>query len=128
VGVPVLTPRVDIANVRLRFASGCIANLTASRISRDRVRKIRFFQRDMYVSVDYAAQEVEMYRLVSRPAEMPSIEGGKVTVPREEPLKREIDDFLAAIRDGRAPMVTGEQGRAALALAERVVEAMERAT
>ena len=64
VGVNVLTPRTDIANARLRFASGCIANLTASRISRDRVRKARFFQHDSYVSIDYAAQEVEVYRLV----------------------------------------------------------------
>ena len=61
VGVPVLTGRVDIANARLRFANGCIANLTASRISRDRVRKIRFFQPDAYVSIDYGAQKVEMY-------------------------------------------------------------------
>ena len=64
VGVPVLTGRVDIANARLRFANGCIANLTASRISRDRVRKIRFFQPAAYVSIDYAAQKVEVWRLV----------------------------------------------------------------
>ncbi len=126
VGVPVLTSRIDIANVRLRFAGGCIANLTASRISRERVRKIRFFQRDAYVSVDYAAQEAEMWRLVPRPGEMPGIEGGKLDIAREEPLKRELDDFVAAIRDRRPPAVTGEQGRAALALAERVVERMER--
>jgi predicted dehydrogenase len=125
VGVPVLTSRIDIANVRLRFANGCIANLTASRISRDRVRKIRFFQRDAYVSVDYAAQEVEMYRLVPGEGPMPAIEGGKQAVPREEPLKLELADFVDAIRAGRAPRVTGEQGRAALALAERVVERME---
>jgi predicted dehydrogenase len=128
VGVPVLTPRVDIANVRLRFANGCIANLTASRISRDRVRKIRFFQRDSYVSIDYAAQEVEMYRLVPKAGQMPAIEGGKVAVPREEPLKRELDDFVDAIRQRRSPTVTGSQGRAALALAERVVERMEMTT
>jgi predicted dehydrogenase len=125
VGVPVLTPRVDIANVRLRFDNGCIANLTASRISRDRVRKIRFFQRDAYISVDYAAQEVEVYRLVAKSGQMPAIEGGKVDIPREEPLKRELEDFVRAVRDGRAPLVTGAQGRAALALAERVVERME---
>jgi predicted dehydrogenase len=125
VGVPVLTPRIDIANVRLRFANGCIANLTASRISRDRVRKIRFFQRDAYVSVDYAAQEVEMYRLVPQVGQMPTIEGGKVNIKREEPLKRELEDFVEAIRSKRPPLVTGEQGRAALALAERVVERME---
>ena len=125
VGVPVLTPRVDIANVRLRFATGCIANLTASRISRDRVRKIRFFQRDAYISVDYGAQELEVYRLVPKPGQMPVIEGGKLEIAREEPLKRELEDFVDAIRSSRAPGVTGEQGRAALALAERVVERME---
>ena len=125
VGVPVLTPRVDIANVRLRFANGCIANLTASRISRDRVRKIRFFQRSAYLSVDYAAQEVEQWRLVPRAGQLPAIEGGKIDVTREEPLKRELEDFVTAIREVRPPVVTGEQGRAALALAERVVARME---
>src|ERR1041384_2491683 len=81
VGVNVLTPRVDIANARLRFASGCIANLTASRISRERVRKARFFQRDSYVSIDFAAQEVEAYRLIrdeSVAAARPIIKGGKL--------------------------------------------------
>src|SRR6185503_10689809 len=68
VGVAVLTPRTDIANARIRFASGCIANLTASRISRDRVRKIRFFQHDAYLSIDYAARELEVYRLVPHPS------------------------------------------------------------
>ena len=125
VGVPVLTPRIDIANVRLRFANGCIANLTASRISRDRVRKIRFFQQDAYISIDYAAQEVEMYRLARRDGGMPAIEGGKRSVEREEPLKLELEDFVDAIRTGRPARVTGTQGRAALALAERVVERME---
>jgi predicted dehydrogenase len=125
VGVPVLTPRVDIANVRLRFANGCIANLTASRISRDRVRKIRFFQKDAYVSIDYAAQEAEVWRLVRGAEQLLRIEGGKLEIAREEPLKRELDDFVAAVREGRPPVVTGEQGRAALALAEQVVERME---
>jgi predicted dehydrogenase len=125
VGVPVLTPRVDIANVRLRFANGCIANLTASRISRDRVRKIRFFQRSAYLSVDYAAQEAEQWRLVPRTGQAPTIEGGKLEVTREEPLRRELEDFVAAVRDRRPPGVTGEQGRAALALAARVVARME---
>ena len=67
VGVPVLTPKVDIANARVRFANGCIANLTASRISRDQIRKIRFFQRERYVSIDTAAREVEMFQLVPQP-------------------------------------------------------------
>ena len=79
VGVPVLTGRVDIANARLRFANGCIANLTASRISRDRVRRIRFFQPASYVSIDYAAQKVEKWTL-DRMLGIPSIQGGDVPV------------------------------------------------
>ena len=82
VGVPVLTDRFDIANARLRFASGCVANITASRISRDRTRKIRFFQRDAYISIDTGAKEAEVYRLVRFPDRRPAIEGGKIPVPR----------------------------------------------
>ena len=124
VGVPVLTGRVDIANARLRFANGCIANLTASRISRDRVRKIRFFQPAAYVSIDYAQQKVEMYRLVKGQGPMPSIEGGDMPVVNEEPLKRELVDFLDAVSTKRAPLVDGAQGRRALELATRIVAAM----
>ena len=124
VGVPVLTPKVDIANARVRFKNGCIANLTASRISRDPIRKIRFFQRERYLSIDSAAREVEMYQLVPQPAGLPKIDGGKLTVPGDEPLKSELEDFVAAVREKRAPEVSGEQGRAALALALRIVELM----
>ena len=101
VGVPVLTSRYDIANARLRFDDGCIANVTASRISRDRVRKIRVFQSDAYISIDYAAQEVEGYRLIRRDGERPDIQGGQLPVTREEPLKRELEDFIGAVRDRR---------------------------
>jgi predicted dehydrogenase len=125
VGVPVLTSKFDIANARLRFASGCIANLTASRISRDRVRKIRFFQPDAYISIDYAAQEVEGWRLVRRDGARPSIEGGPLPVQKDEPLRLELADFVTAVRDGRPPLVTGEAGRAALELATRIAEKME---
>ena len=124
VGVPVLTPKVDIANARVRFTNGCIANLTASRISRDQIRKIRFFQRERYLSIDTAAREVEMYQLVPQPAGLPKIDGGKLTVPGDEPLKRELEDFVAAVGEKRPPQVPGEQGRAALALAVRIVELM----
>jgi predicted dehydrogenase len=123
VGVNVLTPKIDIANVRLRFASGCIANLTASRISRERVRKARFFQTDSYVSIDYAAQEVEVYRLMrseSAAAARPVIQGGKLEIAQQEPLAGELNDFIGAVRERRAPAVTGDAGRDALALAERV--------
>jgi predicted dehydrogenase len=124
VGVPVLTGRVDIANVRLRFANGCIANLTASRISRDRVRKIRFFQPAAYLSVDYAAQKIELWRLVKGAGPMPSIEGGDVPVANEEPLKRELADFVDAVVSKRAPLVDGHQGRRALELAARITGKM----
>ncbi len=123
VGVNVLTPKTDIANARLRFASGCIANVTASRISREKIRKARFFQQDSYVSVDFAAREVEVYRLV--PADgRPTIEGGRIAVADEEPLLRELTDFAEAVRDGRPPRVTGAAGRDALALAARVAAAL----
>ena len=124
VGVPVLTGRVDIANARLRFANGCIANVTASRISRDRVRKIRFFQREAYVSIDYAAQKVEHWRLVRPSGATPAIEGADVEVAGEEPLKRELADFVDAVVSRRAPAVTGEDGRRALALATRIAQKM----
>jgi predicted dehydrogenase len=124
VGVPVLTPKYDIANVRLRFASGCIANITASRISKDRVRKIRFFQPDAYLSVDYASQEVEGYRLV-RKEPRPDIQGGAIPVERDEPLRRELADFISAIRGQGPPLVDGAAGRRALMLASQIAERME---
>ena len=124
VGVPVLTPKYDIANARLRFASGCIANVTASRISKERVRKIRFFQPDAYLSIDYAAQEVEGWRLVRREGARPAIEGGPLPVARDEPLRRELADFINAVRTKTTPLVDGDAGRRALALATRVADAM----
>jgi predicted dehydrogenase len=128
VGVPVITNRVDIANVRLRFANGCIANLTASRISRDRVRKIRFFQPSSYVSIDYAAQKVERWSLETGSGAAPSIQGGEIAVVVEEPLKLELADFAEAIAMRRAPRVTGEAGRRALALASEIADRIEIAT
>ncbi len=126
VGVHVLSPRTDIANVRLRFASGCIANLTASRISRERVRKARFFQPDTYVSIDFASQEVEVYRAL-RVDGRPSIQGGKLDVPNAEPLRRELEDFVDAARTGRPAGVPAQAGRDALALATKIAEEMEAA-
>jgi len=125
VGVPVLTDKFDIANARLRFSTGCIANITASRISKERVRKIRLFQPDAYVSIDYAEQEVEGYRLVRRDGERPQIQGGKLPVTRDEPLKRELQDFIDAVRGRRQPLVTGEDGLRALKLAQTIADRME---
>lgn len=124
VGVPVLTPRIDIANARVRFRNGCIANLTASRISREAVRKIRFFQRDAYVSIDTSSRDVELWSVVPQAGAAPTIGGGKLPVNGDEPLQRELEDFIGAVRERRAPAVSGEEGRAALALAVRIVELM----
>ena len=119
VGAAVLTPKTDIANARIRFASGCIANLTASRISRERVRRIRFFQHDACVSIDYAAREVEVHRLVHGDAG-PLIQVDRLDVADGEPLRLELEDFVDAVRTRRAPRVTGRAGRDALALAATV--------
>jgi predicted dehydrogenase len=126
-GVPVLTDRIDIASVRLRFESGCIANLTASRISRDRVRKLRFFQPNSYVSIDCAAQEVESWRVERAAGKVPSITGGRLEVVRDEPLRRELADFVEAVRNRAKPRVTGADGLRALALAERIALDMQTA-
>ena len=88
------------------------------------MRKIRFFQPAAYVSIDYAAQKVEMYRLLKGEGPMPSIDGGDVPVVNEEPLKRELADFVDAVQHKRAPKVDGAQGRRALELATRIVAAM----
>jgi predicted dehydrogenase len=124
VGVPVLTPKVDIANARLRFASGLIANLTASRVSADRVRKFRVFSPRTYVSADFAAREAQIYRLEpGAPGGIPEIAVEQTSGANEEPLRRELGAFLTAVRD-RRPLVTGGDGRRALALALRVMDAM----
>lgn len=123
-GVPVLTGKLDIANARLAFEGGCVANLTASRVSAEKVRKCRVFAPSMYVSVDMQAQSVSAYRLagvVGRPEIVPVA----VPVSREEPLARELADFRRAIAEDGRPLVSGEDGRDALVLAERVLEAVE---
>ena len=124
VGVPVLTDRIDIANARLRFGNGCIANLTASRISRDRVRKLRFFQHHALVTVDCVTQQVEAFRVTQSPDGEPVIEGGTVSVSDGEPLELELRDFVSAVRTGRMPRVDGVAGRRALAVAEGIAAAM----
>jgi predicted dehydrogenase len=123
-GVPVLTETLDIANARLEFEGGCVANLTASRVSADKVRKCRVFAPSLYVSVDMQAQSVSAWRLAGGPSG-PEIHPVAVPVSREEPLARELAGFRRAIVDGVRPLVDGEDGRDALLLAERVVEAVE---
>jgi len=129
VGVPVLTPRVDIANARLRFDGGAVANITASRVSQDKVRKLRVFEKDRYVSLDYQAQSAIRYQVFPTAAGgRPDIRMEDLVVGKEEPLKRELLDFLEAVATGSDPLVTGEMGGKALELALSVVDAMERAS
>ena len=124
VGVPVLSDRVDIANARIRFDNGCIANLTASRISRERVRKLRFFQKDGLIAVDCAAHQVDAWRVRRAAGAEPVIEGGALDVPPGEPLRLELADFVQAVRSGGRAGVDGRDGRRALALAQQVADAM----
>jgi predicted dehydrogenase len=124
VGVPVLTDKVDMTNVRLELENGAVANLTASRVSQERVRKQRFFGRDFYLSVDTKEQEVKGYRLVAE-GELRTVKPFDVTVEKKEPLRAELESFLQCVHDRRRPLVTGEDGLEAVALAARVAAAID---
>jgi len=124
VGVPVLTPRVDIANARLRFASGLIANLTASRVSVEKTRKFRVFAPRTYVSADFTAREAQVYRLEADEAGRPRIASARHGAPDQEPLRLQIEAFAAAVRDRSSPVVPGKDGRRALALAHAILARM----
>jgi predicted dehydrogenase len=123
VGVPVVSGQVDIANARLEFASGCVANITASRVSGERLRKIRVFQRDTYFVLDYATQELNLFRKTPADghgkARLTRIE---VPVARVEPLRQELSDFLDSVRTRRPPLVPGEAGREAVEVAAQIIE------
>lgn len=120
VGIPVLTDKVDIAHARIEFESGAVANVTASRVSTERVRKLRFFQAREYISIDYTRQDVTRIRVVGEGSQ-PAIDFEKMPTRPEEPLKAELRAFLSAVRDRTAPLVDGNAGRRALDLAARVM-------
>jgi predicted dehydrogenase len=130
VGLPILSGKVDIANVRLELASGCIANFTASRVSTERVRKLRFFQPRQYISLDYGRQEVLAFTVgpdavaAGMPSVNPHIGVTKLPVASEEPLRAELKSFLRAVRERSTPVVPLEDGRRALALALEIVAAI----
>jgi predicted dehydrogenase len=136
VGLPVLTDKVDIANVRLEFASGCVANLTASRVSTERVRKVRFFQPHQYLSIDYGRQDLLVFTVNPsgtnpvpvQPDSMiqvakPVISAGGTA---EEPLRAELRAFLSAVRTRSKPVVSFEDGRNALAVALDILSAIQK--
>jgi predicted dehydrogenase len=124
-GVAVLTPRIDIANARIAFEGGCVANLTASRVSAERIRKFRVFGPAHYVSIDMGSQEIGAVRLLPGEDGKPAIVPARVAVEKEEPLRRELVSFAEACRGRHPPLVSGEEGRAALALALEIVAAIE---
>jgi len=118
VGLPILSGKVDIANVRIEFESGCVANFTASRVSTERVRKLRFFQAGQYISIDYGRQDVVVFSVGTRdqPSVNPQISMAKPAITAEEPLLAEITAFLQAVRLRSRPVVSLEDGRRALKL------------
>jgi predicted dehydrogenase len=130
VGLPILSGKTDIANVRLELESGCIANFTASRVSTERVRKLRFFQPRQYVSLDYGRQEVLVFTVgqdgsaAAVPSVNPQIGVSKPSVASEEPLHAELKSFLHAVRNRSTPVIPLDDGRRALALALEIVSAI----
>ncbi len=125
VGLPILSGKVDIANVRLEFDSGCVANFTASRVSTERVRKLRFFQPNQYVSLDYGRQDVLVFTVgqtdAGTPSVNPQIQMARPPTTAEEPLHAELKSFLEAVQRRRQPTVTLEDGRRALAVALDII-------
>jgi predicted dehydrogenase len=136
VGVPVLTPFVDIANARVVFTSGAVANITSSRVSRERMRKVRIFQQSGYISLDLAAGDGEFYRLrgdvdlaalAKGPLALEAfVERIPLEAPAGEPLRLEFESFVAAVRGDQPVVVSGDDGREALAVALRIVAEIER--
>ena len=129
VGLPILSGKTDIANVRLEFASGCVANLTASRVSTERIRKLRFFQPRQYISIDYGRQDVLVFTVGdsdATPSVNPQIGVVKPPIKSEEPLRAELRSFLDAVRQKSIPTVTLEDGRRALALALQIIDDIHR--
>jgi predicted dehydrogenase len=128
VGLPILSGKVDIANVRLEFESGCVANLTASRVSTEQVRKLRFFQPKQYISLDYARQDVLVFTVgddkTASPSANPQIGVTKPAITAEEPLHAELKSFLRSVRQRSRPEVSLEEGRTALALGLDIVKAI----
>jgi predicted dehydrogenase len=130
VGVNILTDKEDIANVRMKFENGCTANLTVSRVSPKPTRKIRIFQKDMYVSIDYAKQSMQLYQRVPKPNPKPGEAGAEILrkrlrIKKEDMLTLELDDFLQTILKGGRPTVSGQHARDALQTAVRIAKSIE---
>ncbi len=120
VGVNILTDHEDLANVRIRFGNGAVANLTASRVTDKEMRKIRLFKDDCYISLDYVKQEAVLYRKINN-----RITGKLINIKKEEPLKKELEAFIGCIKSGERPLVSGEEGRDALKIALQIENAVK---
>jgi predicted dehydrogenase len=125
VGLPVLSDKVDIANARVEFSNGAVANLTASRVSTEKVRKFRYFQAYEYVSIDFTRRDALVLSVDRDPAGAGRIGFRKLETESREPLKAELESFVECVRTRRPPLVGGREGRAALALAEEVMNCIE---
>jgi predicted dehydrogenase len=123
-GVPVLSSTIDIANARIQFQSGCVANLTASRVSTNRMRRLRLFQRDSYVSIDFQTRQGAIGRRSANQGQRPTITIEEFKGNDDEPLKLQLESFLQSIRSGARPVVSGEDGAAALEVAHQVLDAI----
>ncbi len=120
-GVSVLSQKEDIANARLKFANGCVANITASRLTKEEVRRIRIFQDNTYISLDYLKQELLIYRKIQQ-----KIVVEKPFITKQEPLKRELESFVECVRCGKRPLVSGEQGKKALEVVDKILQQIGR--
>ncbi len=130
IGVPILSEREDIANARIKFENGCTANLTVSRVTPNKMRKIRIFQPNTYVSIDYQKQAMEIYRRekiedAEEGEPRAQIVRKRLRLKKDEPLRRELEHFIACVREGREPAVTGEHGQNALEVAIQIVEQIQ---
>ena len=128
VGIAILSNRIDIANARIHFEDGCVANVTASRVSMEKIRKLRLFQKQEYISLDYTRQDVSIFRLNRKPgAGVPEIVSRKLTPEKKEPLQEELSAFLQAARRASPVECSGEDGQRALALALQIASQAEKA-
>jgi predicted dehydrogenase len=130
VGVPIVSPHVDIANARIEFQNGCIANTTASRVSREKTRRIRIFQSSSYFTIDYISQSLTVFSRDGREGKplFPGIFAEDIEITKNDPLELEIQSFVERVRDREEPLVSGMEGRKALEIALRITDQIQRNT
>jgi len=123
VGVPILSSKLDIANARIQFEDGCVANVTASRVSLEKMRKIRIFQQDAYISIDFINQKALVYRRSdSTESPIPGVKIEPINVQRKDPLEEQLKSFLLSVKTRKPPLVTGEDGKRALEVAHKILQ------